>query len=234
LTVVATTVWVALPNQQDGPTYQGVPLSKWISKYADLNGTEDPDITHALLAIGPDAFPCLLKWMSYETPAWREKLRQSLPNRLKRSRFVARLTYGNAVGRAGEALVAFDAFGTNAAPAIPALVALSQTSEKPSAAMRALLALGYIGEPAIPALTNALANPLQLERHWIPHALEQVMRDSTNTRSICVSVLLQAMHDPDIDVRGEALTILRVVAQKELLAANITIPPEVLTNAPPE
>jgi hypothetical protein len=83
---VVVAVLVGSREQQREPEYEGVKLSDWMlgsvrshpsKKYIGyVLGTADKAIEHA----GTNAYPLLLKWLSYESPAWKQRMSQFITN----------------------------------------------------------------------------------------------------------------------------------------------------------
>ena len=119
------------------------------------------------------------------------------------------LIVGNSTWLAELAELGFVILNTNAAPAIPELEALVKSNPKPDIGLRAIYALGEISGPAVPALTNALADIKQTNRDRIIEAIYAVEMNSHNYRSdtskgACLPALTRALNDPDEWVRRQA------------------------------
>ena len=215
--LIIATVAIVLLSRDDEPTYQGKTLHEWLMSYVNnftyTNSIEFKQSNSALLAIGADAFPWLVQWIGYEEPGWRRALREWLPNGM------TKLLDRDAYLRAERSAFAFKAYGTNAAPVVPDLEALMNDIQKPT---RAMLALGFIGEPSVAVLTNALANPQQRHRPSLATAIGLVMLTSPDEQNTCAAVLLHCTNDPDPVMQSAARATLKNCA------------PEVLTNAPPQ
>src|SRR5713101_6945786 len=73
--VLLAGVLVAVFRREREPEYGGKRLSEWVM----VIGHSDPatgsiqraEAADAIRKIGTNAFPYLLKWISYETPAWK-------------------------------------------------------------------------------------------------------------------------------------------------------------------
>lgn len=112
--------------------------------------------------------------------------------------------------------------GTNAASAIPDLELLSRDRSTLSRAGRAdyaLAALAGIGEPALPVLRAALADPNRLDRPEIVSAIFSMTNYKGRTNA-SFTLLIEALNHPDANVRQEATNALRQIA------------PHLITNAP--
>src|SRR5579864_1311590 len=90
LLLLATTAYVALiARRAREPDYKGKPLSFWAEGgYSDMLASRSQapltaeDFRHAILTIGTNAQPWLLKWIAYEPPHLPKFLVQALPVRL--------------------------------------------------------------------------------------------------------------------------------------------------------
>jgi hypothetical protein len=80
--------------------------------------------------------------------------------------------------------VGFIILSTNGASAVPELEALMRNNQKPELGLRAIWALRAIGGPAIPALTNALADIGQTNRPQIIEALYGLELDSPSVLAL--------------------------------------------------
>src|SRR6185436_7866661 len=67
--VMAVIVSIAFWPRPKEAEYQGKKLSEWLRA---LRNPESEDATNAVLAIGTNALPFLVKWVQYELPEWRE------------------------------------------------------------------------------------------------------------------------------------------------------------------
>jgi hypothetical protein len=189
------------------PEYQGKTLSEWMElaypmgenyEVAQLERGEQ-----AIRAIGTNALPCLLKWVSYEFPDWRKKLcdlTQSSTNVM-----LTRAVWGKAYYRSFRTEWCLRALGTNAASAIPELESIMNNREREYAGTCAVNALGGIGLPALPALTNALAQPKHPQRYEILFAINEIILTvgSENT-NLFLPVLRPLLDDPDQRVKWAA------------------------------
>jgi len=120
----------------------------------------------AVRAMGTSALPILLEWFRYELPLGRRILLKLATFRVQgktleegKTIYGSSLIVGKKARRAEKADLGFVILNTNAVSAIPELEALMKNNHKPDRSLRAIYALGEIGGPAIPALTNALADP---------------------------------------------------------------------------
>ena len=225
LAVIGGVIAYPLLHRDDEPTYQGRRLSEWLERYNQNTSFphETPAIASrheaeaALLYIGTNAVPHLVKWISYEPPAWRTALRKWLPASIvKRRALYPLLNNDEADRRAYLAIHGFLRLGTNASIAVPALEALMNNTKRTNSSIRTIFALGYVGESSTPALKAAFADKNRSNRELILKIIAWNQR--TN---VWLPTVLEALNDDDINVRVGATNVVQFRA------------PGVLTNAPP-
>ena len=166
-TVIGVVVLVGLlgwiSNREREPRYAGKKLSDWVQELT-LNGLEaDSRIkqaNEAIRQIGTNALPHLVKWIAYEPPDWKMRLRRAAvhwPFEFGREW----MTVDKKDRRAYGARLAFHVFGPEAAAAIPGLAKVAANSSRKSGAARAVGALGDIGPAALPTLVVVFTNQPQ-------------------------------------------------------------------------
>jgi hypothetical protein len=193
------------------PTYKGHTLSYWVQT-SDYNDEAET----AIKAIGTNAIPVLIRWISYDPPQWRKKLSLAAVN-YNRPNLV-----GFFIGpEVDKAVTGFRILGTNAAPALPALVNLIRDSPDHESSPAAIWTLGLFGEQALPYLTNELSgtDTNRLRRIAILESITTMTQHGCPTNA-CLPPLLNATTDPDPGVRSAATNFIRYLA------------PEALTNSP--
>ena len=82
--VVAVVGLVMVLTPAREPEYKGKKLSEWVMKLSPFY--DDADKIHGIEAIsqiGTNALPYLIKWVGYETPAWKKQASRSV-NRIFR------------------------------------------------------------------------------------------------------------------------------------------------------
>jgi len=230
LAVVAFAYAVLCRKSIPEPSYAGENLSEWLELYRrpERNGGVPTAAERAVRSVGTNALPCLLEWIRYELPPWRQALLKlatwPVPGK---SLDEGKVVYGKSaiegqsVRRAEQAQLGFAILYTNAVSAIPELEALMKNNQKPIVGLRAIYALSEIGVPAIPALTNALANINQTNRIDIIYAIYAMERNSPfydrdTCRAACLPALTRALNDPDPEVRRQAETTLYNLAPHTL------------------
>jgi hypothetical protein len=105
--------------------------------------------------MGTNTLPCLLKWLSYQPPAWRDKailMYGKLPGALQNQFLKDSLAAGRDQKLSEAALWTFELLGPKAAPAVPELTRMLEDPRKSALAGRIMYCLGGVGEPARPAL----------------------------------------------------------------------------------
>jgi len=223
--------------RDEGPRYNGKSLSKWLElfRWPEANGGVPSEATLAIASIGTNALPCFMEWIRYELPPWRQILLKLGTQDLdvqKGTKVITGKSWieGKAPRRAERVGWGFAILNTNAASAIPELEALMKDNQKPIVRQRAIEALGYIGGPALSALTHALADTNQMNRIEIIYAIKcialggnaaySVERDSPSSyRDACMAALTRALYDPDDRVSRQAkITLYNVEHHAEIFA----------------
>jgi len=195
-------IWTVLTPPEREPSYQGHTLSQWLGQqkgYWGANRVLDDD---PILAIGTNALPTILKWVSYEPSPLRNKIAslvERLPPGLKRRLFYVR------VGRANDAVRVFRTLGPRARAAIPELTRLAQTSADRHRVCRCIDSLKHVGPEALPAVLTLATNSPPKTRFY---SLVTLPSFGANAAA-AVPFLIQCLDDNDRTVAGaaeEALT----------------------------
>src|SRR5262249_32869582 len=154
------------------PWCRGRPLSAWLTTYrkiyaGNLTNPGVQETRDALLEIGTNSLPWLLRWLGSEQPTWKQNaliLHDQLPKGL-RSKFIRGQIDGQKeANRVTEASLAFGFLGTNAGPAAHELEALAVQRARPVVADRAMDVLRRLGKDALPSLMIIAANTNSLQR----------------------------------------------------------------------
>lgn len=204
--------------QRPEPRHAGKNLSEWLALYRrpERNGGVTTEAELAVRSIGTNALPFLCEWTRYELPLWRRQLLNLATQPVEgKTLDEGKIVYGRSwiLGKSSRqselAELGFIILYTNAAPAVHELEIMMKNSKKPDASLRATWALGAIGGPAIPALTNALADTKQINRCRIMEAIYGVEVDSHYYHrdaytGACLPVLNRSLNDPDKEVRRQA------------------------------
>jgi hypothetical protein len=183
--------------QPSEPSYGEHPLSYWLQA-STSSGSEDAKT--AVRAIGTNAIPLLLDWISYEPPTWKWKAAQ-LP--ILRYYFEPRRLAD--INNNQKGLRGFEILGTNAVSAIPFLVAYRKDNEHFTRSSSAACALSCLGEQALPHLTQALSDTNYIHRADAIVALSRMPRYGVS-KNACVDAILKATSDPNPYVRHFATT----------------------------
>jgi hypothetical protein len=159
LIAVVTVCFFCLRERE--PSYNGRTLSEWLPLYGQYvtdagkmsNLETQRRAGDAIRSIGPKACPFLVNWIQYKRPDWENNV-AAFGERWRIVHFLKTLVDHRdqaARRRIHNACEAFRALGPAGAGAIPELEKLAMFSSR-----EALLALAYIGEAAIPAVTNVV------------------------------------------------------------------------------
>jgi len=148
---VAVFVWPSEPE----PVYQGRRLSSWLLDSGPFPSGHEQGAGEAIRQMGTNSLPCLLRWLRYERPAWRDyalATYDKLPGAFQQQAIKDSLVGGRAQKLSDAALWTFQLLGSDAAPAVPELTRMLKDPTKSALAGRVMYCLGGIGEPARPAL----------------------------------------------------------------------------------
>jgi hypothetical protein len=190
LVILGVSVVIAADQE---PSYNGRPLSQWLGDMrlsAPTFGHEP--YQEAIRAMGTNALPTLLKWISYEpspseqssqtgetVPPWRPNYNLNPEQRAQRSQY------------------AFSSLGAVARPAIPELTRLARASPDPQRAERCATALAFIGPEAIPSLLSLATNAPPWTRY---HAISMLGRFARDLEAaLVVPVLINCLGDTNND-----------------------------------
>ncbi len=218
--ILLVTAGVALfPSSE--PSYGGRTLSKWVLDDAliGIGGQEEMrTVSNAIVHIGPQAVPYLVKWIAYERPGWNPALTQYLGSNFGKYKFTRKIQ--DPLMRrwqlAEASVGAFSVLGAAADPAAPELTQILNRPGPPTdrAPMRALVALARIGPKGLPPLMAVLADPSRSNRWFIAFSITAM---GTNARP-AIPVLLRCLKDPDPALPPQALhALLAARAEPSLL-----------------
>jgi hypothetical protein len=221
---------VALWPREREPEYNGKKLSEWLEISASRKYNDRwPQAEDAVRHIGTNALPWLSKWMSYESPKWKDQMaRWKVWNILPRQLY--RLVY-NADFQTIWAAEGFRILAPTSEQVSDELARLANRWPKPSSTRAFVTALN-LGPAGLPILFNVATNrtgpvPLRcaaLERIGAVFSTERTntaSNFSTNNVSL-VPGLMRCLEDRDTDPRTRAA----------VTATLREIAPEVLTNEP--
>jgi len=150
LGLVVLLVW---PRQ---PFYRGRSLEFWIGgQFVPAAAGEAAEAIHQM---GTNAIPYLLRWIRYETPAWKLRLWKTLNPFLSKHKIDWQPADLNALARADGAARALIRLGPAAEGAIPELTRLIEDPRANESAIRAMFVLGCLGDAGLPPLIGVLKN----------------------------------------------------------------------------
>ena len=176
------------------PSYNGRLLSQWLGDMSAMQlgaGTtgQEPH-AEAIRAMGTNAIPTLLRWISYEgSPS-----EQSNGIGTTMSPFaVGRNHTLSPDERARLTEYAFGYLGAVARPGIPELTRLARTSSDSWRAKRCAASLANIGPEAIPSLLSLATNGPPWTRYWALSMVECFARHPAGVQT--VPVLIKCLDD---------------------------------------
>ena len=187
----------ALGKKSSGPSYQGKPLTEWLTDRRWTPGGPmvlSDASTRAVRATGTNALPLLMKTLR----ASDSQLKLRLAMRVQRYRFLYNLIPLNGPRQEAAAL-GLRALGPIAKPAFPELVEMILSSDQSGYAVSVLMEAA--DSDTIAALTNGLANPDYRVRQRVVHVLSAVRQ----APEVSLPVLVQALKDPVPAVKMQAV-----------------------------
>lgn len=178
------------------PSYEGRSLASWTTEFDGFYGPEWQEAEKAVLAIGTNGLPVLIRLLQAEDDPLRRRVNAFLSSQ---SWLHYQPVTAHNLRKRG--LIACSKLGTNARPAIRAITNLLYDPELSRIAAQVLTGFG---SEMTPVLTNATSHVDPKIRYGAiaPMAL---LRD----RSV-VPTLLHCLHDPDAEVRMFATEVLGV------------------------
>jgi hypothetical protein len=163
--MIALVVAAEMVIRLDQPYYQGRSYSDWLAGYeyeltiARIAGQTNNTSYLALRAIGTNALPCLMRWVSHDRSSWSIKLESlvaKLPPSLAKRSFFQRLA---AIDRRPEMPHrGFQLLGQDARSAVPELIRLMRAPNADKEGYTAALALACIGPAGCAPLLEAAAD----------------------------------------------------------------------------
>ena len=182
------------------PSYHGRLLSEWLadvhaSAGVDVVGAPNPP-EEAIRAMGTNAIPTLLKWISYEpSPSERSSETAGEVPRWRRHTLSTK-------DLADSTPSAFRILGAQARAAIPELTRLARTSSEPEGAERCAVSLAAIGPEAIPSLVALATNGPASTRYAGAFGLEYFSGKPEGVRTL--PALIACLADTNTPVSGSA------------------------------
>jgi HEAT repeat protein len=205
---VGLLVWLAFRRPSEGPLYQGKTIDAWASQLLAPGPEVRDQAASVFRGLGPAAVPRLIWMLEWHDPIWRKQvwsLALRLPPRL-RFGLVRNSPVPQESAVHQKAAMAVTIIGPDARAAVPAL-GRALLHKEPENLWYFADALGTIGKDALPALTNALANPDYEIRSAAIYGLGKV----GPAAQPAVPLLVQTLKDEKADVRDRAVQALLAI-----------------------
>jgi hypothetical protein len=201
LIVVVGFAIVKVAIRTSEPMYQAHTLSHWLELYSNPSSdAEEIEARNAVLAIGSNAVPYLLKNLRHDIPDWKKKLTPKPGSAFRTNELLEGFFFGD-YQVATHALSGFEILGTNANSAVPELTAmLNNTNARRS--QKAMGALTLIGSKGLPVLTNAFADTNRPNRIALIYHIGW-MAEAVGTNAV-YPLVTKALEDHDPKVRQAA------------------------------
>lgn len=202
------------------PSYNGRLLSQWLGDMDERQlWVKGGPTEKAVQAMGTNAIPTLLKWISYE-PSWAELSRER-EEKVVHWRPVTNLNRYPAQ-RGERAGCGFGYLGAGARSAIPELTRLARTASNFERARRFTGALASIGPEAVPSLVSLATNGPAWTRYSAIDALGSFADDSAVAAPL-VPMLIDWLCDTNTDspypVDGPAASVLGAIGPRIVVPA---------------
>jgi hypothetical protein len=202
------------------PRYQGKELSVWLELSSDpgnpgypAEGPRADEARFAIAAIGTNAVPLLVKWISYERPRWKERTVRILA---RKGRWVLSIAWNliwkplfGDVQRGAMAPVAFAVYGEEANFAVPELTRVAR--RQGMSAWAAIKAMGFTGTSALPVLKEMLADETGVHRYDVAIAIGSIRNLGPETAAT-VEFLVPFLHDKNARARSGVATALGMLS----------------------
>ena len=214
--VILAGVLVAVFSREREPEYGGKRLSDWVEGLASyaVDSADAHLEEEAIRQIGTNALPYLVKWLSYEIPAWKTALYKIVDKTVKKQPDAWFLRWDKATSRAIGAELALKTLGPQAEAAIGELTKLLNDPKASQSAMRAAFNLHQMRNAGLPSLLTAFTN--QQTTGGLKRFLTFTMGTfGTNARA-AVPVLMQLLNDSDQALRADATNALRKIDPEAL------------------
>jgi hypothetical protein len=144
---LAASLLLAILTSDSEPSYQGAPLRWWIVYPSTM---KSPEVVHdALLHMGTNALPLLVKWACYTPPRWRRSLLNLCAKYPKVTPTKLSVWAYNPEFRALGAAGALWFLGTNAYPALAQLNLIAANAQDTNKADRAVKCTFLILYPGV-------------------------------------------------------------------------------------
>ena len=223
----AALAWVVRPGERE-PSYRGRTLSEWVSLYA-LH-PNDREAGEAIRQIGTNALPSLLKWIEYEEPGWRARLKDWLDDLhcgVRDNLVLHRLVEGAAGARAGSAVMGFEALGDKAWPAVAGLTRIMYNAKSTCVWHNARYALDNMPGDTVLLLARGLTDKSADTRAsvaaYLSSCFVEFPKESFLDPAPAVPLLVRAMNDPNPRVvAAAAISLGRLAVRADLSVPALT------------
>ena len=213
--VAACVACLLMVRREPEPTYGGKTLTDWVDRYANaysqqqrafLRGSKvsytgvDSEAEAAILAIGTNAFPVVLRWLHFEQDNSSVRLfywlgLNRLPSTLRnRAREIAFRQL--AQRRAQEAIYVLQLLGPQSSLVGCDLLRLCNKPAEPDTAYRCLSAFGAMGTNALPHLMKVIQDANHPYRGMAVRQVEDVLRNTPRSQ-VPLGTLLPCLRDRD-------------------------------------
>jgi hypothetical protein len=149
---------IAFWPDESEPEYQGKKLSEWLEPQPSNVPDQTPsEVIEAVRAIGTNALPCLVKWISFDG-ARIQSIHDRLPRWIRSTRIPRYFLGMRRSVNAGHASHAFGILGESASPAVPDLIAMLKQPCSFVKSYNLVASLAAIGRPALTPMLDVLAD----------------------------------------------------------------------------
>ena len=195
-------------ERETEPEYGGKRLSEWLMQNSKSPpGAEKQEASNAICQIAPAAVPYLLKWMNYETPAWKSTLYRDVNPMLGRLKPSWQFNADPKFALAGGASSAFYELGPEVEGVLPALTKLL-LSRRVSllGAARVAGAIANRGNAGLSRLLELLADS-HCDTRVKPFVVSAIGSFGTKAWA-AIPALQPLLKHPDVRIRTAAINAL--------------------------
>jgi len=203
--------WALLAPREREPSYQGRTLSHWFDQVPPGSVWTDSDKA-PIRAIGTNAIPTILKWISYEPSPLRNEIAMLVGHL---SPDLSRRLFIHAQQRADRAVTVFSILRSQARVAIPELARLALTASDRDRACRCIDSLRHIGPEALPAVLTLATNGPPDASHY---AIVTLPGFGTNA-AVAVPFLIQCLDDKNSKIADTAEDTLGTLDRSAVFSA---------------
>ncbi len=183
------------------PVYQGKPLSAWLEYFdpgKNRSGKQSGEAETAIQRIGTNAIPTMLRMLRTPNLPWKNRLFA-----WAQKQHVIKIHYVQPEFGYDEAFFGFEVLGPRASNAVPELVKIFD--QNPAAQSSIAMIFGQIGpdaKAAVPLLLRGAASTDNGLRNNSLAALCNIQAEP----NLVVPVFINALQDPDPQIRGWAIS----------------------------